>query len=117
MNSRQLTVQKAVENISKTIYFSKRWSSISSITTALRERYKLADIELSKATIQRHMGKLDPEIALLSFKHPSGVYRGRNNKESYYFFQKPSLDPPFFPSPLDKETWDTIKAPNNKQVG
>ena len=63
MNSnRQFTAQTAVLNITKTIYFTNRWVSISAIVEAIKNRYQLKDMIINKKTISRHLGKLDVDI-------------------------------------------------------
>jgi len=78
-SSRQLTVQSAVHNISLTGYFTNRWTSTSTLVTALEKRYKLTQLTISKVTVSRHLGKLELEIDNLNDKHNSGTYCGKLN--------------------------------------
>ena len=107
-SSRQLIIQSAVRNITSTGYFTNRWTSTSSIVTALQNRYKLSQLKLTKATVSRHLGKLDVDIDNLHTQHQSGAYRGKLSHESYYYFQDKRKDPPKLPSATSKE-WIRIK--------
>ena len=95
MNSnRQYTAQTAALNITKTIYFTDRWVSISTIVDAIKSRYQLKEMIITKKTISRHLGKLDVDIDNSQGRHESGIYRRKYNNESYYFFQRPCKAPP-----------------------
>ena len=66
-------------------------------------------VKVSKMTISRAMGKIDPGIDTHNCKHPSGIYRMQSYNEKYYFMQEPSLDPPTFPPTRNnKAVWDKI---------
>ena len=91
--SRQLTLQKAVKNVSRIVYFADRWVGVTTLVTAVSTRYKLEGFVVSKATVSRHLGKMEPDIDNLSFKHNSGVFRGVKQREFYYFFQDPMKEP------------------------
>ena len=67
-SSRQLVVQTAVRNITKTIYFSNRWTAIGSIELALKKRYDLKNIDVTRATISR---KLDEYVNRILKKYHS----------------------------------------------
>ena len=115
-SSNQLTVQRAVQNLPKSKLFLNRWTSAASIRVAIGERYKLHGIKLRKATISRHLGKLDPNIDCLSNRHDSGVYRARKNQERLYFFQNGQLDPPSLPPFEDSETWTNINIQDSDSL-
>ena len=86
--ARQLLLQKAVKNITKTVYFTNRWIHIDSLLKAVTTRYKLANLEVSKATLSRHIGKLEPDIDRVALYHVTGVYRVNKNREVFYYFQE-----------------------------
>ena len=67
-SSRQLVVQTAVRNITKTIYFSNRWTAIGSIELGLKKRYDLKNIDVTRATISR---KLDEYVNRILKKYHS----------------------------------------------
>ena len=114
--SRQLTLQKAVQNISKTVYFAKRWVGVTCLVDAISTRYTLEGFVISKATVSRHLGKIEPDIDNCLYKHSSGVFRGIRSREAYYFFQNPQNDPPTFPPFKDKKAWENIYDENKKQL-
>ena len=115
-SSKQLTIRLAVQNIGKTIYFTKRWCKVTSLVTALQTRYKLSDIELSSRVLSIAVGKAEPSIDDLHYPHQSGIYRGKQRMTSYYFFQKPSLEPPYFPSPKSTQEWADIDRVDSEQL-
>ena len=115
-NSKQLIMQNATINLGKTIYFTKRWCAVSSLVTALKTRYKLVDINVSSRSLSIALGKVETSLDDLGYRHPSGIYRGKRNQETYYMFQKPSCDPPYFPPPSDKNTWNKIDEIDSIQL-
>ena len=108
ISSRQLTLQKAVKNLMKTTHFTNRWVKLSSIEKAIKTRYQLTGIVVSKATISRHLGKLEPDIDNMQFPHYSGVYRNRHLDDTYLYFQVPPTSPPYIPPPFTKPEWNHI---------
>ena len=114
--SRQLTLQKAVQNVTKSIYFTNRWCSSTSMLSAVTSCYKLNFLSVTKASLNCQMNKLDPDIDNLSFRHHSGIYRGERSKEKYYFFQDPKLDPLRFPDPNSVDCWKDISSRDLKQL-
>ena len=115
-SSKQLTIRLAVKNIGKTIYFTKRWCKVKSLVTAIKTRYKLADIDVNSRLLSIAIGKGEPSLDDLHYSHPSGIYCGKQRMESYYFFQRPSLDPPFFPSPKSVDEWVEIDKVDSQQL-
>ena len=91
-SSKQLTIRLAVQNIGRTIYFTKRWCKVTSLVTALQTRYKLSDIELSSRVLSIAVGKAEPSIDDLHYPHQSGIYRGKQRMTSYYFFRSHPLN-------------------------
>ena len=59
----------------KIVYFTNRWIHIDSLLKAVIRRYKLANLEVSKATLSRHIGKLEPDIDRVALYHVMSVYR------------------------------------------
>ena len=111
-------LQQAIKNISHDASFSNRWTSVTSLEKGLNCRYKFhTDISISKKTISRALGNIDPGIDVQNTRHESGIYRGLCRREQFYYFQDPSLDPPFFP-PLrnNKEIWDRIRKADEKEL-
>ena len=83
--------------------------STISLGKILSIRYKLENLTISKATISRALDKINPNINDLTLKHQSGIYRGANREETYYFFQYSVLDPPIFPYIKNNEAvWESI---------
>ena len=115
-SSRQLTLQNAVKNISKTVYFDKQWVGVTSLVKAISTRYTLDDLVVSKATISQHLGKIEPDIDNCAYKHTSGIFRRLKAREVYYFFQDPLKDPPNFPPFKDKSAWEGITDMDKKQL-
>ena len=107
-SSRQLMLQKAVKNVSKTVFFADRWVGVTSLVKALETRYTLEGFVISKATVSRHLGKVEPLIDNHAYKHTSGIFRGIKQREAYYYFQDAIKDPPYFPPFKDKEAWKSI---------
>ena len=93
-SSHYLTIQSALKNISKTHQFTNHWTHVSSLEQALKRRYILNGITISKSLISRSLAHINNDITCLSNRHPSGVYKTRYKGESYYYFQKGSLPPP-----------------------
>ena len=113
---RQTTLQNAVKNIFSTIYFSNRWTGVESIEIALKNRYKLSQLVLTRATISRHIGKMDPVIDNLNYKHTSGIYRCKKRGEIHNYFQSTPGDPPYFPPFKDTGAWELIDSVDQKQL-
>ena len=72
---------------------------------------------IDRRTISRHLGKIDVDIDDLQTKHATGVYRGKINNESYYYFQKGFKDPPHFPSPSNKIAWSKLREFDDRKCG
>ena len=96
-SSRQLTITKFIQNITKLPYFTHRWTHLNSLHDVLKTRYKLADMTVKNATINRHLGKTDPNIDNLSYRHESGIYRLKKGKDYYFYFYYSGNDAPKFP--------------------
>ena len=107
-SSRLLTIQSALKNITKTHHFSNHWTKASSLELALKSRYKLHGITISKYTISKSLSKANHDITSLSSPHPSGIYKTRYNGDSFYFFQDGSLPPPEVPTTRDCESWSKL---------
>ena len=61
-------------------------------------------MEVSKA-----IGKIEVGVQDLQSKHSSCIYGGKHNIMRYFYFQKPQLDPPYFPPTRgNKIVWDEI---------
>ena len=103
-------LQRAIRLISRDVCFVNRWTSSTSIQKAMITRYDFDTcIKVSKMTISRAMGKIDPGIDTQNCIHPSGIYRLQSCNEKYYFMQEPSLAPPKFPPTRNnKAEWDKI---------
>ena len=75
--SKVILLQKAVRNITLDGSFRNRWVSASSLEKALTLRYKFdSTITISKATLSRAVGKINPCIDSQHLKHTSVMYRG-----------------------------------------
>ena len=110
-------LQMSIRNISTDTSFKDRWTRISSLETGLKVRYKYdSSVTISKQQISRAIGRMDQAIDIQSVKHVSGIYRYRFNNEMFYFFQNPSLKPPLFPNPDDKELWSKIIQQDEKAL-
>ena len=106
--SRLLTIQSALKNITKTHQFSNHWTKVSSLELALKHRYKLHGINVSKFTISQSLSKANHDITSLSSSHPSGIYKTRYKGEAFYYFQDGSLPPPSVPTARDYESWNNL---------
>ena len=64
--------------------YSNMWANILSIKRGLIERYQFSDdMKITRVTISRDIGKIDPGIDNLNAKYQSGIYRGvRSAKKS-----------------------------------
>ena len=103
-------LQRAIRLISRDVCFINRWTSATSIQKAMITRYDFdTSVKVSKMTISRAMGKIDPGIDTHNCKHPYGIYWMQSYNEKYYFMQEPGLDPPIFPPTRNnKAVWDKI---------
>ena len=117
-SSQVILLRKAVNNLSTDIAFKKRWVRCTSLLAALKCRYILKDVTLTKASISRVISKVEPDVMNLNFKHNSGIYSGINRQERYYWFQDAKNDPPMFPATINnKLVWDSIRSVDNKKLG
>ena len=116
IGSKQLTLQKAVRNVMNSVHFSNRWVKLSSVERAVKTRYQLTGMVVSKATISRHVGKLEPDISNLQYKHHSGIYKSTHLNDTYFFFQDPPASPPLIPPPYVKPEWDKIVEIDNERL-
>ena len=97
--SKVILLQKAVRNITLDGSFRNRWVSASSLEKALTLRYQFdSTITISKATLSRAVGKINPCIDTQNLKHASGMYRGVFGREKFYYVQDSDLVPPIFPT-------------------
>ena len=103
-----MTVVNSIKNITKLPFFTRRWPRVSSIEIAVNTRYNLPHITIDKGTINRHLGKCDPNVDNLSHSHESGIYRVRKNNEYHYYFDSASKLAPTFPNFRDRMAWNTI---------
>ena len=53
-------------------------------------------MHISKATLSKSLGKIEPMIDSLDSKHPSGFYRAKMGNEFLFYIQDPKSDPPEF---------------------
>ena len=64
-------------------------------TKRLEIRYQFnTTYPITKLTLSRAIGKIEPMIKNLEHKHPSGLYRSKLNNEFFYYQQNCDLDPP-----------------------
>ena len=95
--SRMLLLQKASRNLLKDLSFTNRWVPLNSIKKGLDLRYKFnTTYPITKLTLSRAIGKIEPMIENLEYKHPSGLYRAKFNNEALFYQQNCDLDPPSF---------------------
>ena len=116
--SKVILLQKAVRNITLDGSFRNRWVSASSLEKALTLRYKFdSTITISKATLSRAVGKINPCIDTQNLKHASGMYRGVLGNEKFYFVQDSDLVPPIFPTTkMNKLVWIKIKKADETEL-
>ena len=95
--SRLVILQNAVLSITKDILFHDRWTSAHSLERAVNSRYKLEGVSTTTMAISKAIGKIEVGVQDLQSKHSSGIYGGKHNITRYFYFQKPQLDPPYFP--------------------
>ena len=119
--SKVILLQKAVRNITLDGSFRNRWVSASSLEKALTLRYQFdSTITISKATLSRAVGKINPCIDTQNLKHASGMYRGVLGNEKFYFVQDSDLVPPIFPittsNKSNKLVWDKIKKEDEREL-
>ena len=113
----QVLRQKVGIHIISDKLFRDRWTSNLSLAKAVSCRYKLEGITTTKLAISKAVGKLDTSMDDLTIKNLAGVYSGRFNTDRYFFFQKPSLDPPYFPPTNTNNTvWNVIKSVDKRNV-
>ena len=75
--SKVILVQKVVKNLARDGSFLNRWVSANSIFPVISVRYQFdTSLTISKATLSRDMGKIDPDIDNQTIKHGTGIYRG-----------------------------------------
>ena len=105
-----ILLQKAVRNIALDGSFQNRWFSASSLKT-LTTRYQFdSTITISKSTLSRAIGKINPIIDSQNVNHESGIYRGVMNKKRFYYMQEANLVPPVFPLTYhNKSVWEKIQ--------
>ena len=111
-----VTIQKAANNIAKSIYFSKRWCRSSSLVEAISKRYKLANILVNTKSLSMAMSKLEPFLSDSQQHHTTGIYRGYRCHKAYYYFQGKSCAPPFTPPANDKTAWSAIDGIDDKML-
>ena len=76
--SRMILLQKATRNILKDPSFVNRWVPLISIKKGLELRYKFnTTYPITKLTLSRAIGKIEPMIENLVHSHPSGLYRAK----------------------------------------
>ena len=85
--------------------------SASSLEKSLTIRYQFdSTITISKATLSRDVGKINPSIDIQNLKHASGMYGDEYSREKFYYVQGLDLVPPFFPTAkINKLVWSEIK--------
>ena len=89
-----LLLQKASRNLLKDASFFNRWVPLPTIKKGLEIRYKFnTAYPITKFTLSRAIGKIEPMIENLEHKHPSGLYRSKLNNEFFYYQQNCDLDP------------------------
>ena len=95
MMDKSSVLQRAISEVTRDISFTNRWTSVSFIEKGLKCRYQFDTIiKVSKMSISRILSKIEPCLDTLSVQNSSGIYRGKYKSELYYFFQKPTLEPP-----------------------
>ena len=75
--------QKVVKNVTIDNAFRNRWERVFSLYSALKDRYKLEQINVSTALISRALGGIDPKLDDLTCRHQSGIYKYNYVQEQY----------------------------------
>ena len=94
--SKIILLQKAARNVCADSCFCNRWVPLKSIERGIKLRYPYESLHISKATLSKSLGKIEPMIGSLDSKHPSGFYQAKMGNEFLFYIQDPKSDPPEF---------------------
>ena len=111
MMDKSTVVQRAIREVTRDISFTNRWTSVISIEKGINSRYQFDNTtKITKMSISRSLSKIEPCLDSLTIQNSSGIYRGKYKGELFYFFQKGTSEPPYFPPPIkiNIEEWTKI---------
>ena len=84
-----IVLQKAARNVCADSCFRNRWVPIKSIERGIKLRYPYESLHISKATLSKSLGKIEPTIDSLDSKHPSGLaHAARSNIDKINYFTR-----------------------------